>query len=399
MSAVGDQTRHRAERNGHATILRPKGTLVWMHFETADQIQISAELVRNLRENYGPFFVLATSDEGLPRQDLRDYVPHGMSHQYAPEDTLESSKNFLDFWQPNLCVWASNLLSPNLLSTAAKQGIPLLYVNAEPEEISRLKRLLPNRTSSLLRRFSHIYVTSPEAQQRALNAGVSEDRITVAGVLKAGGVAPRCDESERSQFSAQLSGRPTWFACNLGVDDVDAVIAAQKHTARRAQRLLLIVGGGNDVSNRELANRFKAEGFKVDQQTFTRYPRPEAQVFLANKKEDDGTWFRVAPVCFLGNGAKNRRDPMAAAALGSSIIAQADQGVFSGAYTRLEAAGAMMKLGKPEELALALTDLIAPDRAAELAQAAWGVQSEGAMATDKISADILTLLDAQDEAL
>lgn len=399
MSAVGDQTRHRAERNGTATILRPEGTLVWLHFETVEQIQISADLIRNLRENYGTFFVLVTSNEDAPSNALRDHVPHGMSHQYAPDDVPENTKTFLDFWQPDVCVWASDRFNPNLLALVAKQGIPTVYVNADPQEISRLKRFLPNRTSAILRRFSHIYAISAEAEQRALRAGVPVDLASVAGPLKSGGETPDCDDAERSQFTAQLGGRPTWFACNLSADDVDLVIAAQKHTARRAQRLLLVVGAGNDVSNRELANRFKAEGLKVDQQLFTRYPRAESQVFLADRKEDDGIWFRVSPVCFLGNGSKNPRDPMAAAALGSAIISKPATGGYAHNFERLAADDAMMVLDGDTDLSGALNDLIASDRAAQFAQAAWGVQSEGAVATDKIAADILALLDAREGAV
>lgn len=393
MSAVGDQTRHRAERDGKPTILRPNGTLVWIHFETADQIQNCAELIRNLRENYGSFFVLVTSNETIPTKNLRDYLPIGVSHQYLPEDTPENAKSFLDFWRPDICIWASDQFNPNILSQIYARDLTSFYVNATPPALSRIKRLLPNKTSQILRRFTHIYTTSDDAQDRAVRAGVSVENITVAGALKSGGITLECDDALRSQFSAQLAGRPTWFACNIGDRDIDAMIAAQKHTARRAQGLLLIVGAANDVSSKDLAARFKQAGFRVEQQEDSSYPRAECQVFIARRKAQDGIWFRVSPVSFFGSGSKQKRDPMAAAAFGSAIISQGAIGLHAAAFSRLADQDAMMRLKRVDDLADALKDLIAPDRAAAFAQAAWAVQSEGAMATDQIANDILDHLD------
>ena len=48
------------------------------------------------------------------------------------------------------------------------------------------------------------------------------------------------------------------------------------------------------------------------------------------------------------------------------------------------------------ELGDALGDLLAPDRAARLAQAAWAVASEGAEVTDGILNRLRTIMDGED---
>jgi 3-deoxy-D-manno-octulosonic-acid transferase len=46
------------------------------------------------------------------------------------------------------------------------------------------------------------------------------------------------------------------------------------------------------------------------------------------------------------------------------------------------------------ELSTALGELLAPDRSAKLAQAAWAVESDGAEATDRVIKVICDLLEA-----
>ena len=50
-------------------------------------------------------------------------------------------------------------------------------------------------------------------------------------------------------------------------------------------------------------------------------------------------------------------------------------------------------MGSPAELAEALADLMAPDRTARLAQAAWAVASAGAEVTDRIVLAIRALVE------
>ena len=67
------------------------------------------------------------------------------------------------------------------------------------------------------------------------------------------------------------------------------------------------------------------------------------------------------------------RDPMEAAALGSAILHGPQAGRWRRASQRLAEARASRQVGIAADLAEALADLLSPDRAARLAQAAWAV--------------------------
>ncbi len=84
---------------------------------------------------------------------------------------------------------------------------------------------------------------------------------------------------------------------------------------------------------------------------------------------------------------------MEAAALGSAILHGPRTGDHGAAFARLGAARATRAVPVPGALAEALGDLLAPDRAARLAQAAWAVASDGAEVTEGLLQRIRQLTD------
>ena len=62
---------------------------------------------------------------------------------------------------------------------------------------------------------------------------------------------------------------------------------------------------------------------------------------------------------------------------------------------RLGAARATLPVSSPAELAEGLSDLLAPDRAARLAHAAWAVASDGTDVTDRVVALIGRMMDIE----
>ena len=125
-------------------------------------------------------------------------------------------------------------------------------------------------------------------------------------------------------------------------------------------------------------------------------PDGETEVFLADGGGEYGLWYRLAPVTFLGGtllGEGCSRDPLEAAALGSALITGPKAGAHGAAHQRLARARAVRSILTPADLADAAGDLLAPDRAARLAQAAWAASSDGAEATDQVLAAIRAVMD------
>ena len=83
------------------------------------------------------------------------------------------------------------------------------------------------------------------------------------------------------------------------------------------------------------------------------------------------------------------------AALGSAILHGPRTGTAGPVFVRLGAARATRAVASASDLGDALGDLLAPDRAARLAQAAWGVVSEGAEVTEGVLFRIRAIMDGE----
>jgi 3-deoxy-D-manno-octulosonic-acid transferase len=86
-------------------------------------------------------------------------------------------------------------------------------------------------------------------------------------------------------------------------------------------------------------------------------------------------------VTFLGGSLISSgptRSPLEAASLGSAIIHGPRAGQYGAVIGRLGGARATRAVASVSDLTEAVGDLLAPDRAARLAQAAWSVISDGA---------------------
>ena len=138
----------------------------------------------------------------------------------------------------------------------------------------------------------------------------------------------------------------------------------------------------------------EGEDWQVARRAQDEEPEPETEVYIADNAQEFGLWYRLAPITFMGGSLSGQgciRDPLEPAALGSAILYGPRPGLFGTTFGRLGAARAARAVGSPTDLAEG--DLLSPDRAARLAQAAWAVTSDGAEVTDKVHALIRNIMD------
>jgi 3-deoxy-D-manno-octulosonic-acid transferase len=196
-----------------------------------------------------------------------------------------------------------------------------------------------------------------------------------------------------------MATRPVWLAAMVPEGEEAAVIAAHRAALLLAHRLLLILVPENPARAEALAAQMtEREGWTVALRAHEEEPEPETEVYIVDNPQEFGLWYRLAPVTFLGGtlaGQGALRSPMEPAALGSAILHGPRTGAHGAAFGRLGAARAARAVASANDLAEALGDLLAPDRAARLAQAAWAVTSEGAEATERVLGLIRRLLDGE----
>ncbi|WP_434616155.1 3-deoxy-D-manno-octulosonic acid transferase [Tabrizicola sp. M-4] len=371
---------------------RPAGPLVWLHAPGAEAARAQLELGRRLVEDDGVTVVLTCPDPLQTKTRILIEPP--------PADTPAEAAAFLDHWRPELAVLSEGELRPALLHEAIERKLPLLMVAGRaPSLIKERDGWYPGLTRGLLAEFRAVLTLDEPSARAFRKAGATPDAVEVTGRLEEESVALPYLEAERDALARQFATRPVWLAAALPEAEEAAVIAAHRAALRLAHRLLLIVVPQDPARVQPLAQRMeKEEGWTIALRGEEEEPDNETEVFIADSDREFGLWYRLAPVTFLGGSLAGNgclRNPLEPAALGSAILYGPRPGQFGTIFGRLGAARAARAVGSANDLAEALGDLLSPDRAARLAQAAWAVASDGAEVTERVLALIRRIMDGE----
>ena len=370
---------------------RPAGRLIWLHAPGEGLVSPMRALARRLVEEDGLPVLLTAPVETEP-------LP-GVVLQPPPVDSPVDARAFLDHWRPEIALFAGGQLRPAVMHEAGERQIPMLLVNAKaPAFLRERDGWYPGLLRSALVRFRAILAVDEAAARAFRKGGAALSAVAVTGRMEEEGVVLPGLEAERASLARLLAARPVWFAAGVTEAEEEAVLQAHRKALQHSHRLLLILISKDPARAALLAARFEAEGWAVAQRAQDEEPEPEIEVFIADNPAEYGLWYRLAPVTFLGGslfGKGPTRNPMEPAALGSAILHGPRTGTAGPVFVRLGAARATRAVASASDLGDALGDLLAPDRAARLAQAAWGVVSEGAEVTEGVLTRIRAIMDGE----
>lgn len=352
---------------------RPAGRLVWLHAPRVEVVQGLVHLAAKLAQEDGVQTVLTG--------------PRETGHLPPPADQPDEAKAFLDHWRPDAIVLADGEIRTALLFEAEARGIPVMVVEGREPYLARGRDgWFPGLLRGAVQTVRHVLALDETAGRAYRRAGAAQ--VEVVGRMEHLSAALSCNEGERAALAEILKARPVWLATAVPQAEEAAVIAAHRAALRLSHRLLLILVPENQARTEELARRIEeGEGWVVARRAVDEEPDPETAVYLPDSAEEYGLWYRLAPVAFVGGslyGVGALRDPLEAAALGSAIIHGPRPGPYGPIFGRLGAARAARAVSSADDLGEALSDLLAPDRAALAAQSAWAVASDGADVTEKV---------------
>ncbi len=380
-------------------VARPAGLLVWLHSGAGEGLAGVVELGRQLIEEDGVGVVLTLSS--APEVDEARAMGSNAILQIVPPDFPNFAQGFLDHWRPDLGIFSGGELRPTLIYEASQRSLPLLWVDARaPHLTADRDGWFPGLIKAALAPFRAILAVDDSAARALRKAGVEDERLHILGRMEEASAALPHIESDRAALAQILATRPVWLAADVAPEEEAAVIAAHREVLRLAHRLLLILVPQDPARSEALAARLEAEeGWHVANRGRDEEPENETEVYIMDRGADYGLCYRLAPVTFLGGSLQGEgcaRNPMEAAAMGSAILYGPKPGNYAAAYARLGAARAARMVGSGSDLGLALGDLLAPDRAARQAQAAWMITSEGAEVTATVLQMVRAILDGTD---
>ena len=366
-------------RRGGAEPPRPDGPLLWVHADGPEHLSAIAALAERLWPED------VTTLLTLPRRFELPPAPGRLLLRPAPDESGGAVRAFLEHWAPDTLLWVGGALRPALL---ARMRAPKLLVEGAPEP-GLLARGAgwPGLGRAVVPLFDRALVRGDAGAERLSRAGLPEDRLEIVGPLDPpAGVLP-CNERERRDLSQSMTARPVWLAADVPLAELPAVLAAHRFASRTAHRLLLILTPRTADEMLPMARLLEEAGLRAALRAEGDEPEDATQVFLADGPSEMGLWLRLAPLAYLGGtlpGGPGGRSPYEAAGLGLAMLHGPVTVPHGEAWARLDTAGAARVVVNAAELGRGVEALLAPDRAAAMAQAGWDVATRGAEVMNRV---------------
>ena len=361
-----DRSRLR-ERFGRASAPRPEGPLVWVHAVSVGETHAVMSIAEHLVEK--GIAVVFTTGTMTAAAIVEERLGSRVIHQYAPLDLPRAARRFLDYWSPDLVVFAESEIWPATTIEISDRRIPHVLVNGRMSDRSfRRWKKTGSLPAALFARYADVAARTAEDAHRFEELGAAP--VSVTGDLKAEVLPPRVSPALKAKFREVVDGRLVWVAASTHVGEEE--MAGRVHLALKARypSLLTVIVPRHPERGEALAQRLKTMGLTVARRSLKQPILRDTDVFLGDTIGEMGLYLRLGRVVFMGRSlaseATGGQNPLEPALLGRAVLHGPAVENFREAYTALDAGGGSRLVVNEKALTVAVHELLAdPELAIE----------------------------------
>ncbi|NQY82474.1 MAG: 3-deoxy-D-manno-octulosonic acid transferase [Alphaproteobacteria bacterium] len=303
------------EYQGCSKILRPTGTLIWIHGVSVGESVSTLPLIRALQLRFSDVRILLTSSTRSSSSVLEIELPKDVIHQYLPMDHGDWVARFYDHWQPDLGCWVESELWPNLCLEADRRNIPRVLLNGRMS-VSSVHRwvFLPNLIKAMVTGFRMIRVQ--DQQQLGIFHSFDGMHAQVGSNLKDAASALRGDGALHEEWEQRVRGRLFWLASSTHPGEEEIVIAAHQRLKREFPELLCLLVPRHPGRGGKLLQYIRQKtDFSVQLASENKAYDPQCAVYIADALGQLGVFYRLVPMAFIGGslvakGGHNMREAL-----------------------------------------------------------------------------------------
>jgi 3-deoxy-D-manno-octulosonic-acid transferase len=361
------------ERRGIASKRRPRGPLVWVHGASVGEILSVMPLLERIRAS--GFAILLTSGTVTAARLAQRRLPEGVLHQFAPLDSPAFMHRFLDHWHPGLVLLAESELWPNMITEAARRGIPLVLVNGRLSKRSFERWKLFGRTASALLSCIDLFLAQETDDAKRL-AQLGAPRVFTTGNLKFDVPPPPADPMALSALKRATRGRTIVLAASTHQGEETMVIEAHRRLRRATPDLLTIIAPRHPERGRAVAGVAEEAGLVAVLRTQAQLPDHGTEIYVADTIGELGLFYRLAPIVFVGGSLVKHggQNPIEPAKLDCAILHGPYVSNFAAIYAELNRARGAATVTDVDSLTTSIELLLHdPDLVSRMAETAHAV--------------------------
>ncbi|WP_269523829.1 3-deoxy-D-manno-octulosonic acid transferase [Coraliomargarita parva] len=282
---------------------------IWLQAVSVGEVLAVGPLLQHLQRNGDVEIVLTTTTSTGYAEARKRYSGQVLSIGIFPLDFWPFSGNAWKRIRPDAIVLTESELWPEHLHQARKRNVPAFLVNARMSDKSyeRYRKLRP-LAQWLFGQLEHIYATSNLDQQRLIELGGNETRITCPGSIKCDvEINPRLDATAIAQLRRELgfyneSGMPCFVLLGSSIwpGEERPLLRAQASLIEAGYdcRLLLVPRHAERAA--EIVNALEAQDHSWHQRSKGKNPNRPVQIHLADTTGELTVLSQSANLAFIG---------------------------------------------------------------------------------------------------
>ena len=160
-----------------------------------------------------------------------------------------------------------------------------------------------------------------------------------------------------------LDGRPVFLAASTHPGEEEQIAAAYHLSIAKQSRLLAIIVPRHPERGPAIAKSLGDAGFRVALRSKGDLPGPEHQIYIADTLGELGTFYKLAPVAFIGGSLipHGGQNPIEAVKLGAVCLTGPHWENFKDAFGALIKADGAREVASAEALSAAIWSLAQDD--------------------------------------
>jgi 3-deoxy-D-manno-octulosonic-acid transferase len=331
----------------------PKANTLWVHALSVGEITSASLLMKQLHQRKSESTTIVFSTTTVSGYQLAERLirPHCDALIYYPLDLLPVVKFFQAKIKPDLYIQIETDFWPNLLTSLAAAGIPLLLFNGR----------ISNRSLQRYLRFSYFFAPVFETftmlcmqtdsdVQKMVRLGVSRDKLRTLGNLKFG--REEVDERDTSQPDSPFPpGKLIILAGSTHANEELQVLNAFVRVRETTERNCHLILAPRKISrSEEVGELVKKHDLTFN--TFSGDGPSESDVTIIDTIGDLPTLYRYADLSFIGGSLVDEggHNPLEAARTGSPVMFGPHMEDFSEISQELLDCGAALLVENSSEL-------------------------------------------------
>jgi 3-deoxy-D-manno-octulosonic-acid transferase len=348
------------ERQGLPGKVRPPGPLVWIHAASVGEATAVLVLIDRLVRERPALTILVTTGTVASAQLLERRLPPRARHQFAPADVPRWIARFLDYWRPDLAIWVESELWPNLVLTTHARGLPMVLLNGRLSAVSYARwRWLPGLIRPVLGAFELCLAQDDEQAERLRRLGARE--VVAAGDLKTAAEALPVDGLQLGSLRRQIGRRPVWLAASTHPGEDEVVADVHRRLASTHLGLVTIIAPRHPARGDTIETMLTQRRLQTTRRCRGEPITDRTDIYLADTMGELGLFYALAEIAFIGGSLvpKGGHNLFEAARLECAVLHGPHIGNCAGMAADLDAIGAAQTVSNADELARAVSALLA----------------------------------------